>query len=164
MSNKIILALDQASKTSGYAVFIDNKLSSFGKFTYEDVDIDAKLVKIRNKVQELINTYHPTEILYEDIQLQESSGVTTYKVLAEVIGVLSELFSELDIKHQLVHSQTWKSTLGIKGKNRTEQKRNAQKYVLEHFKDLDHKPTQDECDAICIGAHYIAQSVNDWSD
>ena len=44
---KTILALDQASKTSGFAVYIDGKLDSYGKFTYDDIDIDKRLVKIR---------------------------------------------------------------------------------------------------------------------
>ena len=49
-----ILALDQASRTSGYAVFCDDQLIDSGKFTFEDTDIAKRLMKIRNKVEELI--------------------------------------------------------------------------------------------------------------
>lgn len=89
------------------------------------------------------------------------NNVQTFKTLAEVFGVLSELFTELKIKHTPVLASSWKSTLGIKGKNRSEQKRNAQEYIVNKY---GIKPTQDECDAICIGAHYIANSINDWSE
>ena len=44
MSN--LLALDQASVTSGYAVFKDGVLVDYGKFTYDD-DIGDRLVKIK---------------------------------------------------------------------------------------------------------------------
>ena len=63
--------------------------------------------------------------------------------------------------HTAVPSTSWKSTLGIKGKDRPEQKRNAQAYVLQTY---NLKPTQDECDAICIGTHYMKSKDFDWSD
>jgi hypothetical protein len=45
MSN--LLALDQASHTTGYAIFKDGKLDSYGKFTVDDDSIDLRLVKIK---------------------------------------------------------------------------------------------------------------------
>ena len=151
MSN--ILALDQASRTTGYAIFQEGKLIASGTFTYADDDFSLRLVKIRNKVISLIEEYRINKILLEDIQLQgQTNNVTTYKALAEVLGVLEELSRELNIPHELVHSQSWKSTLGIKGRDRATQKRNAQAYV-ENMYGL--KVSQDATDAICIGTHYI---------
>ena len=151
MSN--ILALDQASRTTGYAIFQEGKLIASGTFTYADDDFSLRLVKIRNKVISLIEEYRINKILLEDIQLQgQTNNVTTYKALAEVLGVLEELSRELNIPHELVHSQSWKSTLGIKGRDRATQKRNAQLYV-ENMYGL--KVSQDATDAICIGTHYI---------
>ena len=148
-----ILALDQASRTSGYAVFQDGQLITSGIFTYDDADFSLRLVKIRNKVLSLIEEYNITKILLEDIQLQgQTNNVTTYKALAEVLGVLEELARECNIPHELVHSQTWKSTLGIKGRDRATQKRNAQAFITEVY---GLKVSQDQSDAICIGTHYI---------
>jgi hypothetical protein len=61
-----------------------------------------------------------------------------------------------------VLSTVWKSTLGIKGKDRAAQKKAAQAWVEKTY---GVKPTQDECDAICIGAHYVNNKVEvfDWS-
>ena len=151
MSN--ILALDQASRTIGYAIFQEGKLIASGTFTYADDDFSLRLVKIRNKVISLIEEYRINKILLEDIQLQgQTNNVTTYKALAEVLGVLEELSRELNIPHELIHSQSWKSTLGIKGRDPATQKRNAQVYV-ENVYGL--KVSQDATDAICIGTHYI---------
>ena len=148
-----ILALDQASRTSGYAVFQEGRLITSGTFTYDDSDFALRLVKIRNKVFSLIEEYNITKILLEDIQLQgQTNNVTTYKALAEVLGVLEELARELNIPHELVHSQTWKSTLGIKGRDRATQKRNAQDFITQVY---GLKVSQDQSDAICIGTHYI---------
>ena len=161
--SKVILALDQASKTSGYAVYVDGKLEDYGKFTYEDADIDKRLVKIRQRVIDLIEEYAPDEVIYEDIQQQNNiaNNVATFKILAEVYGVISELLQQLGIKHSSVLAATWKSNLGIKGRTRPEQKRNAQEYVTKMY---GIKPTQDECDAICIGMYQVNQSVNDWTE
>jgi hypothetical protein len=48
MSN--LLALDQSSRTTGYAIYVDGKLNNYGKFTLEDEDIGLRLVKFRDKI------------------------------------------------------------------------------------------------------------------
>lgn len=151
-----VLALDQASRTSGWAVFQDGQLFASGTFTYDDDDFSLRLVKIRNKVITLTEQYHINKILLEDIQLQgQTNNVDTYRKLAEVLGVLEELSREKGIPHEIIHSQTWKSTLGIKGRDRATQKRNAQAYVVATY---GKKVTQDESDAICIGSHYVNEN------
>lgn len=165
----VLLALDQASKTTGWAVYIDGKLHAWDKFTFEDEDFGKRLVKIRNRVIEIIQQYEVNEAAIEDIQLQNSVGnnVVTYRALAEVRGVLEELFTELKIPYKVVFSGTWKSALGIKGARSAEQKRAAQAYVLETH---NIKAIQDTCDAICIG-DYVINNKNidnsegfDWSE
>lgn len=147
-----ILALDQSSRISGYAVFSDGVLIDSGKFTFDDHDFSLRLVKLRNEVHKIIQQHGITEVLIEDIQLQgQTNNVTTYKALAEVMGVLEELCCELNIPHKIIHSQTWKSQLDIKGRDRATQKRNAQTYVTDTY---GKKVSQDESDAICIGAAY----------
>lgn len=163
-----LLALDQASKCSGYSVFdLDTQsLVAYGKFTFDDPDIEQRLVKIRNKVVSLIEEYKIEKMAVEDIQYQEIKGqpaiqnVVTFKTLAEVFGVVTELAAELQIPCTVVSSNTWKSTCGIHGKARPEQKRNAQAHVLQKY---NIKVTQDEADAVCIGEHMARQSINDWS-
>ena len=61
-----LLALDQASLTSGFAVFKDGELFDHGKFTFDDDDIAERLVKIRKKVIELIEKYDAAFIAYTD--------------------------------------------------------------------------------------------------
>ena len=87
--------------------------------------------------------------------------MATFKALAEVFGVLYELFVTLKMPRTAVLSTVWKSTLGIKGKDRPAQKKAAQAWVEKTY---GVKPTQDECDAICIGAHYVNNKVEvfDW--
>ena len=148
-----ILALDQASRTSGWSVFENGKLVTYGKFTVDDTDFGLRLQKIRNKVKSLIEAHNPDEVVFEDIQLQANQGnnVDTFKKLAEVFGVIYELLTELNISNRAVLSTVWKSKLKLlhgTGQKRESQKQEAQRWVVETY---GVKPTQDESDAICIG-------------
>lgn len=146
-----VLALDQSSRVTGYAIFDNNQLVTSGTFVTDDERIGHRLLEIRNRIQSMVSTYNIDHLVFEEIQLQQQ-GVTTYKVLAQVLGICEELATELNIPYVIVPSVTWKSTLGIKGKGRTEQKKNAQSFVVNTY---NKKVTQDESDAICIGTHFI---------
>lgn len=163
-----LLALDQSSKVTGYAVFENAKLVKYGKFSVDDDDVGLRLVKIRQFVQDFIIQDKIDELVFEDIQMQANvqNNVQTFKTLAEVFGVIYEVATELNIPNTAVLASSWKSTLGVKGKDRPAQKRNAQALVEKTF---GIKPTQDECDAICIGLHHIVKPVKnndsfDWSE
>ena len=152
-----ILALDQASRVSGWAIFEDEELIKYGKIDANKYDdIGKRLHLIREEVQNLIEDEHIDKVYLEDIYMdgQRVNNVATFKVLAEVFGVLYELCVYMELPVDAILAGTWKSTLSIKGKTRPEQKRNAQKWVEETY---GVKPTQDECDAICIGAHAVRQ-------
>lgn len=156
-----LLALDQASRVSGWSVYYDNKLIAIGKFSVDDEDIGKRLLKIRMEVRRLLVDYDIDYVIFEDIQLQGNvaNNVQTFKVLAEVYGVISELLTELQIPYSTVLATVWKPVVGIKGKSRDEQKRNAQKYITEKY---NIKVTQDEADSACIGEYYINSKRSAW--
>lgn len=145
-----LLALDQSSHTTGYAIFADSILEAHGAFTFNDTDIGDRLVKIRNKVISLLEEYNIDTVVFEDIQYQVN--IDMFKKLAEVFGVIYELLTEKNIPFDTVLASSWKSTLNIKGKQRAEQKANARLYIKNIYSIT---PTQDECDAICIGLHFL---------
>ena len=158
-----LLALDQSSHITGYAIFDNGQLIKYGKFSCDIPELDARLVQIKQKVKELIDEYQIDYVVLEDIQQQSNvaNNVQTFKILAEVLGVLVEFLEEQQICHSCVLASTWKAQLGIKGRTRAEQKRNAQAYILDTY---NIKATQDESDAICIGRYMTQKSPNDWTN
>ena len=157
-----LLALDQASRTTGYAVFEDDKLVKSGTFTLRSDDVGERLVDYRRHIEKLIIDNDIEEVAFEDIQMQgQVNNVQTFKVLAEIFGVTQEFLVENGHSYHIVSSNTWKSKLQIKGRTRVEQKRNAQIYVLENF---DKKVSQDESDAICIGASIVLDNKKNKAD
>ena len=156
-----LLALDQASKVTGWAIFEDGELKSYGKISLDDPNTDIRLVQLRQGIQTLVADYNIDEVIFEDIQQQNNvaNNVQTFKVLAEVYGVVSELLQEIQIPHSTVLAASWKSTLGIKGRTRAEQKKNAQLYVEQNY---GIHVIQDIADAVCIGTHHIKKNKCVW--
>lgn len=156
-----LLALDQASKVTGWAIFEDGELKSYGKISLDDPNTDTRLVQLRQGIQTLVTDYNIDEVIFEDIQQQNNvaNNVQTFKVLAEVYGVVSELLQEVQIPHSTVLAASWKSTLGIKGRTRAEQKKNAQLYVEQNY---GIHVIQDIADAVCIGTHHIKKNKCAW--
>lgn len=156
-----LLALDQASKCTGWAIFEDGELKSYGKISLDDPNTDTRLVQLRQGIQTLVTDYNIDEVIFEDIQQQNNvaNNIQTFKVLAEVYGVVSELLQEIQIPHSTVLAASWKSTLGIKGRTRAEQKKNAQLYVKQNY---GIHVIQDIADAVCIGTHHIKKNKCAW--
>ena len=161
-----ILALDQSSRITGWALFENDELQEYGKFDVSSTqDLGERLHQIRCIVKDMINKLQVEKVILEDIYMdgQRVNNVQTFKALAEVFGVLYELCIDLNLPVDAVLAGTWKSTLGIKGKTRPEQKRAAQAWVAENY---GIKATQDETDAICIGTHYVRHNkpVLEWGE
>ena len=109
----------------------------------------------------MIQSWKPDKIIFEDIQLQkfseQSEGVLTYKKLAQLQGVLINYCYEQNLPFDVVPPSTWRAHSEIKGKNRTDRKKNAQIKVKRLY---DINVSTDTADAILIGryAAYISRS------
>ena len=159
-----ILALDQASRITGWAIFDGGELIEYGAIDASRYsDLGDRLYTLRNAVKNIITEFKIDKVILEDIFLDEQkvNNIQTFKVLAEVFGVLYELCVELKIPVEAVLAGTWKSSLHIKGRTRPEQKKAAREWVLNNY---NVKTVQDADDAICIGAHILRQSINNWDD
>lgn len=159
-----ILALDQASRITGWAIFDENKLERYGTINVgKYYELGERLYQIRQQIEHLIDDEHIDVVILEDIYLDESmmNNIQTFKALAEVFGVIYELCVEMKKPVEAVLPKVWRATLGIKGKTRPEQKKNDKLWVQNTYNIT---PSEDECDAICIGAHYNHSRVNDWGE
>ena len=147
-----ILAFDQASITSGWSVFDGETLIKYGKWTSDGTHSTERIAKTKYWVAGMIQKWAPDQVILEDIQLQKfndaSEGVTTYKKLAHLQGVLKNYLYEQQIAYTLVSPATWRAYSEIKGKTRQDKKKNAQLKVKRFY---DVSVTQDEADAILIG-------------
>lgn len=164
-----LLSFDQASYITGYTYFINGKPIVISHFECKGSDLGDRLDQFRQKVINLLEEYNPDEVAFEDIQLQEriegkknNDSVKTFKILAEVFGVLHELLTEKNIKYTIVPPNVWKATFKIAGKGRTAEKKMAQTWVAKNYNIIC---TEDEADSACLGSHIIKKQSTefDWS-
>ena len=171
-----LLALDQAH-TTGYTILDGNKIVKVGHFECRGADLGDRLVQLRENISKLIKDYDIDEVVFEDIQLQDvngnkETGIKTFKILAEVLGVLCELLqvygvvyeylTEIGIKNSSVLPIKWKAHFKIAGKGRAQEKMMSKAYVKKTY---GINCTEDEADSLCIAMWY-RQNTNifDWSE
>jgi len=151
-----VLALDQATHVSGFSIFDDDKLIKSGIYKAREEDEITRDEQISNWLMNMIEIWQPDIIGLEDIQLQQfnnkSVGVTTYKVLAHLQGILMLICHELNKPYVICPPATWRSYCQVKGRTKTDKKRSMQVIVKELY---DVTVTNDEADAIGIG-RYVA--------
>lgn len=159
-----ILALDQATHISGWSLWDDDNLVKYGAFECKSRNAVERLSIIRMWLISLISNFKPDIVVLEDIQMQDFSaksnklyesksnqiGVTTYKSLAELLGVLKVQLFDTNIEFKVIPSGTWRKGVGVKGIHRADRKRSAQNLVKQWF---DINVTEDEADAICLGKY-----------
>jgi len=149
-----LLSFDQAGKL-GWSLFDteSKKLIDYGIEDFTKVRTpEGRISKIKTRMNELIITTKAEVFAIENIQYQ--GMLNAYTFLAKLLGVVENNFFEKEMVYIMVKSSEWKSTCGVKGRKREEQKANAQAFVKEKF-GIDVE--EDAADSICIGFHVITK-------
>ena len=158
-----VLALDAATNITGYAVFDNGELVSYGTYkTNSEHEAEERINELKKWLETAIRTWEPDFIGMENIQLQSFGHgqyqVEMYRVLANLQGVLIDTMFEAGVPHELAYSTTWRKYCNIGDeKGRENKKKLAQEKVrLWYEKDC----TQDEADAICMGKYFVNELKN----
>lgn len=165
-----ILALDAATNVSGYSIYDNGILVSYGVFkTPQDLSTTGRIHEVKKWLQQMIDQHHPDVIGLENIQLQEFSKgrfqVELYRALAQLQGVLLDVIFENCIDHDLVYSGVWRKYCGINEGTGRENKKKAAQDKVKTWYNID--CTQDEADAICIGKYFCSvfkSSHSSWGE
>ena len=148
-----LLALDQASRVTGVAIFDNDKLVKYGTFEIKsNQELGKRLTQFLENLDKLYAAYHFDAVAYEDIQLQ-MGNVETYKKLAYIQAMILFWCEKHEKNLYCLSPSHWRKILKDKygmswGKKRAEQKQTAIDFIQEHYeKEVD----SDTADAICIG-------------
>lgn len=148
--SKRIIALDNATHITGWAIFDNNELISYGKYIVKASNTPDRIIEVGDWLIGLLNKWEPDTIILEDIQQQ--SNVSTFKTLAKLQGVLEYITKKNNTEYYIISPSTWKSHAGVKGKSRVDQKKSAQLIVQDKY---NIQATQDESDAILLGKYGV---------
>lgn len=152
-NNRIILALDVSSSSTGYAVFKKGRWTkaknSYGVIkTSSSMTLGARLCKFRDEVEELIDRVKPTHIVIEDVF--SGRNVKTMKLLARFNGVAIELSKrKIDTEPLIVLTASVRKFLKC-GRSKEE----AFSYICDRYSlDWKFKKTNDITDAISLALY-----------
>ena len=146
-----ILALDQATHISGYAIFNNKDLIDYGTFEATGNNDIERSIQIKQWMISLIDQFEIDFVGLEGIQYQTAAGVTTFEVLARLQGILAAACIEEKVNYKVVPTNTWRTYCGVKGKTRPDRKRSMQLLVQNWYKL---RPSEDEADALGIGKYF----------
>lgn len=148
-----VVGFDQATQNFGVSVYDD------GKLVYYDVirfvgSTEERLYKAFCFVDFVCQEWKPDYVVYEDIQLQGTNytGYHTFKVLAELLGVVEAALEKNNMKCECVLNKVWQAQFNISGKDRMSQKQAVIKRVEEMFSI---RVNDDIADAILIGKYGV---------
>ena len=148
-----IIGFDQATKHFGISIFDDGYLVYYDCVDFNDTNTEVRLAKISKFVDSVCKQWRPDFVIFEDIQLQGgTAGFTTFKTLAELLGIVIAALNINEVAHMCVSNKVWQSKYMIAGKDRATQKSNVIKKVKMLF---DINVSDDIADAILIGKYAV---------
>ena len=145
-----VLALDQASHVTGWAIFDGARLTKFGTYESNAENEVERFHEVKEWVISMIENWKPDIIALEGIQYQQNFGVTTFQTLARLQGILMDLCYEKKTPCKICPTNTWRAHVGVKGRARADRKKSMQLIVKNWF---DISVSDDVADAIGIGKY-----------
>lgn len=148
----IRLAIDPSTKSSGFAVFDDEKLVYYNCVTSSSQNTFKRIHKMAEAVDNLIQEYKPDQVIIEDVFPEDvRNNRSVFNTLMYLQGYIMEVLNNHNIKPKFVTASHWRTACGIstgRGIRRESLKPADVKFVKDQF-GID--VNNDIADAIGIG-------------
>lgn len=157
---KVVIALDESTVSTGYAIFKDNKLIDYGAITQKSKNVLERVNNIINEIEKLIDKYNPNDMVIENIQITMSAP--TAKALMGLQFMIEMLSYQKNIKCTSIRTTHWRKVLGLSNSSKVkkeDKKREAMEYVKNKYNI--NEGINDITDAICIGECFIKENENE---
>lgn len=158
-----IVSIDASTKSSGIALFSNDKLITYDNFTSGSADLIKRITHMINKLDEFLLTYPVDKIILEEVHPEDKlTNLKTHKALmylqAAIVFLIHDRYPKIQIEY--IYPSEWRKLCGIKtGRNTYRQSLKEQDitFVKNNF-NLD--VNDDIADAICIGYAYLKKCEN----
>lgn len=146
----MILALDLATKTTGWAVIEDKEtVLNSGIINAEQQDLEDRLIETCNEIEKLLNEYKIKEVICEDVHIGVNKNVGIK--LARLSGAVIHLIARYNLPFKFIHNKTIKAVYGGDG---NANKKRIIEVTNERFPDIEIL-SDDHADAIGAGITYL---------
>lgn len=153
-----ILAIDASTKSTGWAIFNNTKLETYGCITSSSTDLVKRIYKMVKELKELLINNQIDKIIMEEVRPEQGlQNIKTHKALmylqAAITFLQHDCFPNIEIKY--VYPSEWRRVCGIKtgsGVHRESLKPKDIAFVKQTY-NID--TNDDIADAIGIGHAYV---------
>lgn len=144
-----IIAFDQATKTTGYAVIVDGQLTRHGVITAKaSLDIIPRMFLMTRMIRDVIYEEKPDAVYFEGVESVRNERTMIY--LANLQGMCLYSTHEAGYDVATFDPTVWRHELGFavgRGVKRAENKAEAVRYARDKYSV---ECGDDEAEAICI--------------
>lgn len=149
---QVILALDVSTTSTGYALYVGDKLTKFGFIKPTGKDWLVRVRKMADKVAELDKDYSIDTVVIEDTFFLKN--IKTVKKLCLAQGILLGQLPKANLIQ--VFPNTWKKHFGLgKGKATRDEQKQTSISVAETLFLIGYGINDDEADAILMGRYVL---------
>ncbi len=165
MKDEIILSIDASTKSTGYAIFTNKKLTTYGVILASSSNLYKRIDKITEELEKIVKKYNPTKVVLEEVlpaDVRNNNNV--FKALIYLQGFICYTLDKYKLTPKLVAASHWRKVCGIKtgaGYKRESLKPKDIAFVKKTY-NLD--VNDDIADAICIGYAEIHEVKEDYGD
>ncbi len=159
-----ILSLDASTKSTGFAVFNETKLETYGCLTASSTDLVKRISKIITELEQVLSQNTIDKIILEEVRPEQGlQNLKTHKALmylqAAIVFLVHERFNTIEIEY--VYPNEWRKACGIKtgsGVRRETLKPKDIQFVKDNYNIT---VNDDIADAIGIGHAYVNKLDNE---
>lgn len=126
----ITIGLDCSTKSSGWAIFDDDKLIDYGVIKSIMTDWRERLFHQGLMLGKVLDKYKPEKVFMEDVPLYHKGGTKTLMMLGAVQGLVYGVVASRNIEIQFLQPASWRSPIGLfdgtkQGTHRDEMKKKS---------------------------------------
>lgn len=147
-----VLALDVSTTSTGYALYVGDKLTQYGFIKPTGKDWLTRVRKMADKVTELSRDFNIDTVVIEDTFFLKN--IKTVKKLCLAQGILLGQLPNAELIQ--VFPNTWKKHFGLgKGKATRDEQKQTSISVAETMFLIEYGINDDEADAILMGRYVL---------
>lgn len=156
-----ILSLDLSTKSTGWAIGENQQLLAYGCIMKNSKNVVARIVEMKNEIDNLIRTYHIEKIIMEEVRPDYNAHTGKVLMWLQAAVVIAAYENNPKIECDFIGASSWRAMLSIKqgrGIKREQLKPKDIKYVQDKYNIT---VNDDEADAICIFDSYFLKINNE---
>ncbi len=156
-----VLALDLSTKSTGFCVGKDGTIQDHGLVVATSRDVVKRIIKIRDRIQELVDEYDIDVMVMEEVRPEYNSHTNKVLMWLQAAVVIAAVEENDKVQYEFIGASQWRAALKMKqgrGVTRDQLKPQSINYVKDHY---GWSVNDDEAEAICIFDAYCEEFDNE---